>query len=152
MAEEEDCLLFDIDTNEAISDERDLDIENGEHVSPPRPKKPKSLCGAAAYGTKYNKDWESKFPFISRGKIDSVYSFYCKVCQKDISCRHQGVSDVKRHEQCRSHISLLKSMESNSRLDKMGFVPVGSAIDTQVRECLHQHLCTQQHLCIFLHR
>ena len=38
---------------------RDFDAE-----TPPRAKKPRSLCGAAAYGTKYNKDCESKFLFI----------------------------------------------------------------------------------------
>ena len=130
-AEDQECIF--VDADEQINDENNDSYEEEEHGTPPRPKKPISLCGAAAYGTKYNKDWGSKFPFISRGKVDSVYSFYCKVCQKDVSCRHQGICDVKRHEQCTSHVNRLKSMENNSRLDNMGFVPIGSAIDTQVK-------------------
>ena len=129
-AEEEDCLLLDFD-GDTRNEEIDTDEDPG---TPPRSKKPRSLCGAAAYGTKYNKDWESKFPFISRGTIDATYSFYCKICQKDVSCCHQGVTDVKRHEQCSIHVNRVKSLENNSRLDKMGFVPVGSPIDTQVKD------------------
>ena len=136
----EDCLLFEITTEELIIDETDSETDGEslyvEHGMPPRPKKPWSLCGTAAYGTKYNKEWESKFPFICHGKTDAIYSFYCTVCQKDVSCRHQGVSDVKRHEQCNSHNNRLKSMENNSRLDKMGFVPIGSATDTQINKAL----------------
>ena len=96
---DQDCLLFDITTENTVTDEYGDESLDEEHGTLPRPKKPWSLCGAAVYRTKYKKDWESKFPFICHGKVDTIYSFYCKVFQKDISCRHQDVSDVKRHEQ-----------------------------------------------------
>ena len=84
---------------------RDFDAE-----TPPQAKKPRSLCGAAAYGTK---DCESKFLFISCGKVDSInFSFYCKVCQKDVSNRHQGVSDTSKAVV--TSIMYIKSMENNS--------------------------------------
>ena len=80
----EDCLLFEITTEEVIIDETDSETDGEslyvQHGMPPRPKKPWSLCGTAAYGTKYNKEWESKFPFICHGKTDAIYSFYCTVC------------------------------------------------------------------------
>ena len=95
-------------------------------------KKTRAMCGAAVYGTKYNCDWESDFPFISRGKIDKTYSFYCTVCHKDVSCKHQGISDVKRHEKSINHTTNVKSLKGSSRLGRMGFVPLHSAINTQV--------------------
>ena len=77
---------------------------------PPRRRDPEHrVVSAAAYGTKYNSDWESNFLFISRGKEDKVYSFYCKLCQKDVSCRHQG--DVKRHEKSNNHAIRVKSLD-----------------------------------------
>ena len=113
--------------------ESDSDSEDREFGTPPKEKRPRAMCGAAVYGTKYNCDWESNFPFISRGKHDKTYSFYCKVCHKDVSCRHQGISDVKRHEKSSNHVTSVKSLEGSSRLDSMGFVPLRSAISTQVR-------------------
>ena len=101
-----------------------------EATDPPPSKRSKT--GAALYGTKFNPDWSRQFPFVSKGREDPVYSFYCNVCRKDVSCRHQGVSDIKRHEKCVSHSSLSTTLASTARLSSMGFSPVGSAVDTQV--------------------
>lgn len=96
---------------------------------PPSPKRSR----AATYGTKFNLEWNAHFPFISNGHQDPVYSFYCGVCQKDVSCRHQGIADVKRHVKSSSHSCNASIVRTNSSLTSMGFVPVGSAIDTQVK-------------------
>ena len=37
--------------------------------TPPAPKKPKSLSGAAKYGSKFNPEWQSEYPFASPGHI-----------------------------------------------------------------------------------
>ena len=62
----EDCLLFEITTEKAIIDETDSETDGeslyGEHGTPPRPKKPRSLCVATAYGTKYNKNGNQNSP------------------------------------------------------------------------------------------
>ena len=100
--------------------------------APPAPKKPKSLSGAAKYGSKFNPEWQSEYPFASPGHIDKVYSFYCSVCMKDVSCSHQGVADLKRHEKSAGHTSKVQAVQSSSRLDRMGFIPVGGALNAQV--------------------
>ena len=97
--------------------------------TPPAPKKPKSLSGAAKYGSKFNPEWQSEYPFASPGHIDKVYSFFCSVCMKDVSCSHQGVTDLKRHEKSAGHTS---KVQGSSRLDRMGFIPVGGALNSQV--------------------
>lgn len=109
-----------------MADEDVIDLE-----APPSPKRSR-VAGAATYGTRFNSEWAHQFPFLSKGKVDPVYSFYCSVCKKDVSCRHQGIADVKRHERSNSHTSNAKVLRTNSSLTSMGFVPVGSAIDTQV--------------------
>ena len=100
-----------------------------EAVTPPAPKKPKSLSGAAKYGSKFNPEWQSEYPFASPGHVDKVYSFYCSVCMKDVSCSHQGVADLKRHEKSAGHTS---KIQASSRLDRMGLIPVGGALNSQV--------------------
>jgi len=107
-------------------------MASGDVESPPSPKRSR-LSGAASYGTKFTSEWTGLFPFISKGQKDPVYSFYCRVCQKDVSCRHQGIADVRRHAKSGSHTSIASIARSNSSLTSMGFVPVGSAIDTQVK-------------------
>ena len=98
--------------------------------APPAAKKCKT--GAAAYGTKYKPVWRKNFPFVSRGHKDTVYSFYCSVCERDVSCSHQGVADIKRHEKCESHHNMVSMVASNSTLSSMGVVPIGSNVSIQV--------------------
>ena len=68
-----------------------------EDVKSPPSSKRFRLSGAATYGIKFNSEWTAQYPFISKGHQDPVYSFYCQVCQKNFSCRHQGIADVRRH-------------------------------------------------------
>ena len=107
------------------------DSESESTDKTPPPKKLKACKGAATYGTKYNPRWQTDFPFVS-GCQNDPYSFYCNVCQKDVSCRHQGVSDLKRHEKSTGYQTMTRATSGSTRLDTMGFVPVGSALDTQV--------------------
>ena len=107
------------------------DSESDHTDKTPPPKKRKAGKGAATYWTKYNPQWQEEFPFVSKCQNDQ-YNFHCSVCQKDVSCRHQGVSDLKRHEKLASHQKMTLATKSSARLDTMGFVPVGSVLDTQV--------------------
>jgi len=63
---------------ESTDAETNSESKDYQFATPPK-KKPRGVCGAAAYGTKHNSDWESSFLFISPGKQDKIYSFYCKV-------------------------------------------------------------------------
>ena len=63
--------------------------------------------GASIYKTKYQKDWQKKWPCITSTKADP-HSFYCTVCWKKVSCAHQGVKDVVRHIASTHHLASLK--------------------------------------------
>lgn len=102
-----------------------------EEFSAPSPKR-KRLSGAATYGSKFKKDWAAEFPCVQEGREDPMYSFYCLVCKKDVSCRHQGIADVRRHVGSRSHTSMVTSVSTSNRLTNMGFVPVGSEVAKKV--------------------
>ena len=43
---------------------------------------------------------------IQKGKDE--YHFFCSVCFKDVSCSHQGLSDVKRYIQYQGHQQAVK--------------------------------------------
>ena len=90
------------------------------------------LTVAATNDTKYNPAWIPEFPFICEGKQDPVHNFFCKVCHKGISCSHQGIAEVRRHEKSKLHVNCVSAKTRNSCLSDMGFVPVGSAVDNQV--------------------
>ena len=92
-----------------------------------------SIAGAATYRTKFKETWKNEFPFVTEGQQDPVYSFHCKICQKDISCRHHWIADVRRHERSKSHIDNVAAVKTTSCLKSLGFVTVHrSAIDKQV--------------------
>ena len=56
---------------------------------------------AKFYKTKFDHQWRKEWPFINMGK--DQFHFLCIVCNKHMSCSHQGLFDVKRHVQASSH-------------------------------------------------
>ena len=84
-----------------------MEDESSAFASPPSPKRTK-LGGAETCGTKFKLEWMDEFPFITKGRRDSVYSFYW-VCKKDVSCPHKGIADVRRHERSKVMYQLLKA-------------------------------------------
>ena len=57
--------------------------------------------GAKFYKTKFDHQWRKDWPSIKMGK--DQFHFLCTVCNKHMSCIHQGLFDVKRHVQGSSH-------------------------------------------------
>jgi hypothetical protein len=49
--------------------------------------------------------------------------FHCTVCNKNVSCWHQGEADVARHSATAQHTSMAKTLKQNSTLT---FKPVNS--------------------------
>ena len=47
------------------------------------------------------------------------HAFYCVPCKKNVSCKHQGVADVKAHCAGRVHFSFEEAVKSTRRLDAM---------------------------------
>ena len=86
--------------------EGDFDLQPG----PSKRCKPSSsgggstrkLSGAARYKTKFQRDWQDKWPFATLVQGDP-HSFLCNVCNKLVSCGHQGERDVSRHYECTLH-------------------------------------------------
>ena len=87
------------------------EISGGE--SEPLSKKPKYV--GLKYKTKYSKDWESKWPFIS-SVPHKPHHFRCNLCLKELGCGHQGVSDVKDHILTKSHQKNATEMTTQSKL------------------------------------
>ena len=57
----------------------------------------RKYSGSAAYSTTYQPLWESRYDFVTRSSSKS--HFYCKVCRKDVSIKHQGALDIERHSE-----------------------------------------------------
>lgn len=86
--------------------------------------KARKKMGAAIYKTKFQSSWKSKYPFISPVAHDTS-SFHCSVCNKDVSCAHQGEHDVIRHIGTAQHKKAAKSLKN---MQKLSFLPRSDAV------------------------
>eukprot|EP00057_Strongylocentrotus_purpuratus_P019851 XP_011674325.1 PREDICTED: uncharacterized protein LOC105443158 [Strongylocentrotus purpuratus] len=57
--------------------------------------------GAATYKSSFKREWTIIWPFITMGA--TAGHFRCNVCNQEGSCRHQGLSDIKRHISSKGH-------------------------------------------------
>ena len=68
-------------------------VSTAEHwmnlVTPP-------LYYAIRYWTKYKKSWGKKYDFVKPSSHSDSH-YFCTVCQKDVSIKHQGALDLQRH-------------------------------------------------------
>ncbi|CAL8329911.1 unnamed protein product [Merluccius merluccius] len=100
QVEEEETVQ--VEEEETVQVEEEETVEEMARVSEETIKtKEKKIPGAATYKSSYNKEWTSKWPFITVGSTSSYY--WCSICRQENSCAHQGVRDVKRHME--SHIA-----------------------------------------------
>ena len=90
--------------------------------------KKRKLHGAATYFTKFDPAWKTKFPCVQPVKKDT-FSFLCTVCSKVISCKHQGVKDVKRHIEGLNHCKLAKGADRQSTIS---FRPTSDPVSKKV--------------------
>ena len=74
----------------------------------------RKFSGSAKYSTTYQSEWESKYDFVTRS--GSKGHFYCKVCRKDVSIKHQGALDIERHSEGKIHRQRIVSARSQTRL------------------------------------
>ena len=70
--------------------------------------------GAAVYKSKFQLDWQRKWPCITLVK-DKRNFFYCTV----VSCGHQGEKDVKRHMESELHKKNVVSVKHTTPLKFM---------------------------------
>ena len=74
----------------------------------------RKFSGSAKYSTTYQSKWESKYDFVTRS--GSKGHFYCKVCRKDVSIKHQGALVIERHSEGKIHRQQIVSARSQTRL------------------------------------
>ena len=67
--------------------------------------------GSAKYECKFNLLWTKTYPFLQPAK-DDVYSFYCTVCAKKVSCKHQATGDVRYHIDGPEHKNFTQSLQN----------------------------------------
>lgn len=96
--EQSDSVIESEPEAEVIEVESDAD---GERPAPKRTK----FTGAFKYKTKFCMEWKKKWPFIDSVRGDP-YSFRCTVCSKNLSCGHQGSTDVRDHVATKRHLKL----------------------------------------------
>ncbi|XP_053705251.1 uncharacterized protein LOC128749555 [Synchiropus splendidus] len=56
----------------------------------------------------YNQRWEEEFSWVEQSPLGKQYSF-CRVCHKNLKTAMNGVVDLKRHQDCKSHSKKLDS-------------------------------------------
>ena len=87
--------------------ERTMADSNSESDSDSPVVKKAKYAGAAKYKSKFNKDWIVKYPFVSSVTSDKSV-FHCNICNRTLSCAHQGEADLKRHIDSDGHTALAK--------------------------------------------
>ena len=91
-------------------------IPDEEEKQPGPSKRPKvNKRGAAQYRTKFQAGWLNKWPFAVAVKHDPR-SFRCTMCNKVISCGHQGERDLSRHAYTATHKHNVDVIKQNQRL------------------------------------
>ena len=118
--EEEEC-------DSEYNTENDSEVEDSAGV--PKEKKAKVGRGAAKYTTRFDPSWTATYPCVKGIKNDK-HSFLCTVCNKKISCKHQGVQDVKRHVNGQKHKTIAQAAVSQPKLSFQGS---SSSTDEKVR-------------------
>lgn len=101
-----------MDSESGSEYETDRDaISDSEGLGAGPSKRPKLM----KYKTSFSQEWKKTWPFLTSvpGK---PHFFRCNVCDKKLSCAHQGVSDVKDHIATKSHQRLAKALETQPKL------------------------------------
>ncbi|KAK4881503.1 hypothetical protein RN001_004822 [Aquatica leii] len=78
--------------------------------------------------TKYNVNWENSYSWLRQVKENS-YKASCCLCNKEFSCGHGGVADIKQRASTKSHMAIVSSRAS-STLTKYFMKPETSALET----------------------
>ena len=80
-------------TAEELDTSDEYDSDSGEEKQNKAGARAKS--GSARYKVKFKLEWEKLYP-VRHVKKDPYY-FLCIPCNKQISCNHQGLKDIKDH-------------------------------------------------------
>ena len=107
------CIESDFSGDSDSGDETDS-IECAEPL--PKLQKTSKYAGAFKYKSKFSVQWKTKWAFLA-AVPGNPHSFRCNVCNKSLSCQHQGIADVKAHIATKSHQKNAKAVASQPRLN-----------------------------------
>lgn len=62
-----------------------------------------SLAKRKKFSCKFKPEWVEKYNNEVKRIPTNMYSFFCVICDKAVSCEHMGEADVSRHTQSASH-------------------------------------------------
>lgn len=107
------------DYGDCESSPREIDTQSDSETEPVQKKqkltsKTRKLSGSATYCTSYQSSWEKTYDFVTRSS--SKGHFYCKVCHKNVSIKHQGAHDILRHSEGKTHKQRALSARFQARL------------------------------------
>ena len=92
-------------------------ITNRRGSQPESSKRQKlAYCGAAKYPSKFKSESTNSYPI--KPVQNDQHSFFRIPCNKTISCRHQGIKDVKDHCATDTHKRLLRTATSQPSVSK----------------------------------
>ena len=74
----------------------------------------KQVKGAAKYRSYFQKAWSKGWSFIVA--LNDPHSFHCVICNRDVTCPHQGRADVERLIKSILHESKMKGAEGLCKL------------------------------------
>ena len=92
------------------------EYDSGNEAGPSKRKK-------LAYKTSFSEEWRKTWPFLKSVPGDS-HSFRCTICDKKLSCGHQGISDVKDHVATQSHQKLAKVLATQPKISYPSAAPL----------------------------
>ena len=127
LARRRDCSSMDRTPQALVPASVDDDADDGlgqdvELVEVPHPKRAKlSKKGAAVYKSKFNDAWTKEFPFIRKVQSNRR-SFFCTVCNREVSCSHMCKSDVERHVQKQFHKDNAKALRTQQKIPFSGIL------------------------------
>ena len=87
----------------------------GSDTPPRKKKKTTGFKGSASYSTKFDCSWSRKYGCADAMREDP-FCFFCTVCKKKVSCKHQGELDVKRHIASTSHGNFAQQLQTQRKL------------------------------------
>jgi len=103
----------------------DTGNDSGSEASPSKRAK-------LAYKTSFSEEWKKTWPFVTSVPGNS-HSFRCNICDKKLSCGHQGVSDVKDHIASKSHQKLAKVLATQPKISFPSAAPLQDKVSILIK-------------------
>ncbi|CAB4025763.1 methyltransferase 15 [Paramuricea clavata] len=77
----------------------------------------RKFTGAARYKSTFQNEWTVKYKTFLCQVHGNIHAFYCNVCKKEVSVKHQGERDVIRHKDGEDHKRWERSLRNQPILN-----------------------------------